>query len=104
MDYKFKIGDKVILKFGGYSGTIQEAVIIGETKTLWKTDKYSFDKMDNRIRGHSNSYHPSCAVKWDASIVNDYNRKVLLRRARKFAEGLLNRGQEDSLIEWYNSL
>ena len=98
------MGDKVILKFGGYSETMQEAVIIGETKTLWKTAECSFDKMNNRIRGYGDSYHPSRAIEWDVSIVREYNRKVLLRRARKFAEGLLNRGQEDSLIEWYNSL
>ena len=73
---EFKIGDKVMVDFGKY-GKIdyQEDVIIGETKTLWKCNKFSFSKTGSHtLRGLG---------EWDYSYAQPYNEKLMEEVKRK---------------------
>ena len=79
MQYKnpeFKIGDRVMANCGRYGNTFYRVdVIVGETKTLWKCNKFSFTKNHhNTVRGTGG---------WEYIHVEPYDEKVIEEFSRE---------------------
>ena len=105
MSSVFKIGDKVMLEFRNFSdNTLKIETIISETKTLWKTENYTFKKDEyNEIRGYGSRWNGAYAKPYNEKIVKAYTHRVFLANAKYFIKESLTPEQEDSLIEWYKT-